>query len=129
MSPGNKDRPANRRAFIAKYQTYLQQGIGVNIVDVVTGRNANLHEELLHQLAVRMLPLNAPLYATAYRVVERQGQPNLDIWQEALAVENPLPVMPLWLRGELCLPVDLNATYLRTCREQRIEVDTAKIVE
>jgi hypothetical protein len=25
-----------------------------------------------------------------------------------------------WLRGHLCLPVDLEATYTRTCREQRI---------
>ncbi|MEQ9356940.1 DUF4058 family protein [Coleofasciculus chthonoplastes] len=129
VSPGNKDRPANRNTFIAKCQTYLQQGIGLVIVDVVTGRNANLHEELLHQLAVRIMPLNTQLYAAAYRVVERQGQPSLDIWQETLAVASPLPVMPLWLRGELCLPVDLNSTYLRTCREQRIEVDTAKIVE
>jgi len=129
VSPSNKDRPANRNTFIAKCKTYLQQGIGLVIVDVVTGRNANLHEELLHQLAVNMMPLNTQLYAAAYRVVERRGQPNLDIWQEALAVASPLPIMPLWLRGELCLPVDLNATYLRTCREQRIEVDTAKIVE
>jgi hypothetical protein len=84
VSPGNKDRPANRNAFIAKCKTYLQQGIGLVIVDVVTGRNANLHEELLHQLAVRMMPLNTQLYAAAYRVVERQRQPNLDIWQGSL---------------------------------------------
>ncbi|MEQ9550998.1 MAG: DUF4058 family protein [Coleofasciculus sp. G3-WIS-01] len=123
VSPSNKDRLGNRKAFVAKCQTYLQQGIGLVVVDVVTGRNANLHEALLDQLTLTTLPLNAQLYAAAYRVVERQGQVSLDIWQEALAVASPLPVMPLWLRGELCLPVDLNATYLRTCREQRIEVD------
>ncbi len=31
-----------------------------------------------------------------------------------------LPTMPLWLRGDICLPVDLQATYEVTCREQRI---------
>jgi hypothetical protein len=49
-----------------------------------------------------------------------RGQPSLDIWQELLAVGNPLPTMPLWLRGGLCFPVDLEAAYERTCREQRI---------
>jgi hypothetical protein len=28
--------------------------------------------------------------------------------------------MPLWLRGDICLPLDLNASYEITCREQRI---------
>ncbi len=98
---------------------------GLVVVDVVTGRKANLHDELLHRLAVGALPLNAELYAAAYRVVDREGQPFLDMWQEALAVGGSLLAMPLWLRGRLCLPVDLSATYVRTCQEQRIAVDSA----
>ncbi len=98
---------------------------GLVVVDVVTGRKANLHDELLHRLAVGALPLNAELYAAAYRVVDREGQPFLDMWQEALAVGGSLLAMPLWLRGGLCLPVDLSATYIRTCQEQRIAVDSA----
>jgi hypothetical protein len=125
VSPANKDRPANRNAFVAKCETYLQQGVGLMVVDVVTGRKANLHDELLHRLAVGALPLNTELYAAAYRVVKREGQPFLDMWHEALTVGGSLPAMPLWLRGGLCLPVDLNATYVRTCQEQRIEVDSA----
>ena len=39
---------------------------------------------------------------------------------ESAGVGHPLPTMPLWLRGGLCLPVDLEATYERTFREQRI---------
>ena len=31
-----------------------------------------------------------------------------------------LPTPPLWLRGGLCLPVELQATYDRTCVEQRV---------
>jgi hypothetical protein len=31
-----------------------------------------------------------------------------------------LRAMPLWLPGSLSLPVDLEATCDRTCREQRI---------
>lgn len=125
VSPGNKDRLASRSAFVAKCETYLQQGVGLVVVDVVTGRKANLHNELLQRLTVEALPLKGELYAAAYRVVERQGQPCLDIWQEVIVVGGSLPVIPLWLRGELCLPMDLNATYIRTCQEQRIKVDSA----
>src|SRR5262245_16323494 len=46
VSPGNKDRPEARRAFAMKCLTYLQQGIGLIVVDVVTERHANLHDEM-----------------------------------------------------------------------------------
>ena len=49
-SPANKDRPAHRDAFVSKCATYLQQGVGLVIVDVVTDRRANLHDELLARL-------------------------------------------------------------------------------
>ena len=121
VSPANKDRPAHRDAFVSKCAAYLQQGIGLVIVDVVTDRKANLHEDLLSRLATAgVVPLEAELYASSYRPVRREGQPTLDIWQEALAVGRPLPTLPLWLRGQLCVPVELEATYDRTCREQRI---------
>ncbi|MBW4621777.1 MAG: hypothetical protein KME17_20730 [Cyanosarcina radialis HA8281-LM2] len=64
----------------------------------------------------------AALDATAYRVVDRQGRSQLDIWPEALMVGSNLPVLPLWLRGGICLPIDLNETYDRTCLEQRIAI-------
>jgi len=50
VSPGNKDRPDARRAFAAKCAGYLQMGIGLVIVDIVTGRQANLHDDLMHLL-------------------------------------------------------------------------------
>ncbi len=49
-----------------------------------------------------------------------RGLMTLDIWQENLGVGMVLPTMPLWPRGNLCLPVDLESTYDRTCREHRI---------
>jgi hypothetical protein len=121
VSPANKDRPTQRRVFVSKCETYLQQGVGLVIVDVVTGRKANLHNELLRRLAVPAASyLHAELYAVAYRLVERHGQPSVDILQETLATGHALPTMPLWLRGAICLAIELDATYERTCREQRI---------
>ena len=126
VSPANKDRPTHRDAFITKCASYLQQGVGLIIVDVVTGRQANLHDELLARLgSPGIVSLDADLYAVAYRPVSRADQTSLDIWQEPLAVGQRLPTLPLWLRGGLAVPVDFDATYERTCREQRIIGESA----
>jgi hypothetical protein len=124
ISPANKDRPAHRDAFVSKCAAYLHQGLGLVIVDIVTDRGGNLHDDLLRRLGVAdSVPLSADLYTAAYRPIEREQQSRLDIWQESLAVGGPLPTLPLWLRGNLSLPVALDATYERTCRELRILVD------
>lgn len=121
VSPANKDRAEHRQAFISKCETYLRQGIGLVVVDIVTERRANLHHELLTRLQATADPTwSEELYASAYRVVERDKQPCLDIWQESLSIGQPLPVLPLWLRGNWCLPVELNDTYERTCHGLKI---------
>jgi hypothetical protein len=126
VSPANKDRPSHRDAFVYKCAAYLQQGVGLVIVDVVTDRHANLHEELLGRLRSPDEPAwDAELYATAYRTIVRCGQPYLDIWQQTLTIGDPLPTLPLWLQGDLCVSADLEATYVRTCQEQRILDDAA----
>jgi hypothetical protein len=40
-----KDRPENRQAFVAKCAGYLREQVSVVVVDVVTTRRANLHQE------------------------------------------------------------------------------------
>lgn len=121
VSPSNKDRPEHREAFISKCETYLQGGAGLVVVDVVTERTANLHHELLRRLAPSQPSgVEANLYASAYRPVEKDGQPAVEIWAEPLELGRPLPLMPLWLRGGLCLRIDLPSTYDRTCAELRV---------
>nr|MDQ2732482.1 DUF4058 family protein [Armatimonadota bacterium] len=124
VSPANKDRPASRDAFVAKCAAYVQGGIGLVIVDVVTERRANLHNELLQRLTPTAMSgsQSSDLYASAYRTVQRDGTSSLDIWYEELLVGCPLPSLPLWLRGDLCVRVDLDASYERTCREQRLDM-------
>ncbi|MGD9714623.1 MAG: DUF4058 family protein [Thermomicrobiales bacterium] len=126
VSPSNKDRPAEREAFISKCAAYLHQGVGLVIVDIVTTRRANLHEALLVNLgAAAGLALNANLYATAYHPVQQEGATRVDVWQFALALGEALPTLSLWLRGGPCLPIELEATYERTRQEQRISVNGA----
>jgi hypothetical protein len=121
VSPANKDREAHRDAFVSKSVAYLQQGVGLVVVDIVTDRKANLHDDFMTRLSSpAVTSAEGDLYAVAYRPVIREEEPSLDIWHEVLAVGLPLPTMPLWLPGAICLPVDLDATYERTCREQRI---------
>ncbi len=122
ISPANKDRPASRQAFVSKCLTYLQDGVGLILVDVVTERGGNLHKELLSKLE-DTTDLESDLYASSYRVVEKSGQINLDFWEEPLQVGKVLPIMPLWLQGNLCLPIDLEATYQHTCFSSRIPTD------
>src|SRR5262245_21136283 len=120
VSPANKDRPLHREAFVAKCVTYLQAGVGLVVVDVVTERPADLHRELL-RLGVADPGPGPELSGSAYRRVERDGAGALEVWREPIAVGQPLPTLPLWLPGGLCLPVELEATYERTCVEQRVQ--------
>ena len=116
VSPANKDRPAHREAFVSKCETYLNEGLGVVVVDIVTSRGGNLHGELLARLLAPDEAMIGDLYTSAYR----PGPAGLDIWREPLALGAELPVLPLWLKGGPCLPVDLEASYERTRREQRM---------
>ena len=120
VSPSNKDRPASREAFLVKCMACLQQGIGLMIVDVVTNRSNSFHDELLTRFGTPASAVKPDLFAASYRPIERAGQPQLDIWYEVLQVGNSLPTLPLWLPGDLCLPLDLHAAYERTCREHRL---------
>jgi hypothetical protein len=52
VSPASKDRASHRRAFAVKCAGYLQQGVAVVIVDVVTERTANLHATLVDLLGL-----------------------------------------------------------------------------
>ena len=121
VSPRNKDRDEARQAFAAKCAAYLQRGIGLIIVDTVTSRHANLHDELMTLLGQAFaFPTPTPLYATAYRPAHREERNEIDLWREPLAVGQPLPTLPLAVRGLGCLPIDLEATYTEARQRGRI---------
>ena len=124
VSPANKDRTGSRRTFAAKCAGYLQRGIGVVVVDVVTARSANLHDEifLAMEAKTRQTTWKSPtgLYAIAYRPVTVRKSPRVEAWPEALTLGKALPTLPLWLSLELCVPVRLEDSYLATCNSLRI---------
>jgi hypothetical protein len=123
VSPANKDRPDTRTAFAAKCVAYLTRGIGLIVVDVVTNRLANLHNEtmtLLGRAAPFLLPGTAAIYAVAYRPARRPDGDRIEVWPHVLTLGQPLPLLPLALRNAETVPVDLEGTYTDACRRSKI---------
>ncbi len=122
VSPRNKDRPEARQAFAAKCASYLYQGINLVIVDVVTERKQNLHNELLKLMEgaeAAKLSGEPALYAVAYRPIRRERE-EIDMWPNQFGVGDSLPALPLWLNWETAMRVDLEATYMEAYRKMRL---------
>jgi Protein of unknown function (DUF4058) len=123
VSPVNKDRPAERRAFATKCASCLAQGVSLIVVDVVTNRQANLHNDVMCLMEANpdlQFPADVSLYAAAYRPVQRGDQQEIDLWRRPLAVGAPLPTLPLRLTGDLFVAVDFEAAYQEACRRRRL---------
>jgi len=124
ISPGNKERLETRRAFAAKCASYLQMGIGLVIVDIVTDRRANLHDEmidLLQQAEAFRFPAASSLYGIAYRPFRMDpGGDQIEIRPVPIAVGQTLPTMPLALRRGPVIPIELELAYTRALRKSRL---------
>ncbi|MBI2806848.1 MAG: DUF4058 domain-containing protein [Planctomycetes bacterium] len=118
VSPGNKDRPAARRAFATKCAAYLHAGVGVVVVDVVTDHHFNLHDELvslMRQDNALRFPGGRTIYVAAYRPTRREDiGDEIEIRLGALAVGEPLPSALLALRRGPMVTIDLESTYTAT---------------
>lgn len=123
ISPGNKDRASERRAFATKCASYLYQGISIIIMDIVTNRRANLHNEILEIMdgadSLRLSP-ESSLYAVAYRPLRRGKEDIIDVWRSPLALGRALPTLPLGLRADLAIPVNFEETYAEACLRKRL---------
>lgn len=116
VSPANKDRPESREAFVSKSETYLQNGIGLVIVDIVAGPRFNLHDQLVSRLSPNhVTELVSPMYAVSYRPAGPKDSPQLQVWEQSLEFGKPLGTLPFPLKRGPCLKLDLNDTYVRTC--------------
>jgi hypothetical protein len=124
VSPSNKDRPENRRAFVAKVAALLQQDVSVSIVDLVTVRQFNLYADLLDLIdrSDPMLGAEPPaLYAVTARGRKRAGDRSLlDTWVYPMVLGQLLPSLPIWLDADLGVLLNLETSYEETCRVLRI---------
>lgn len=120
VSPSNKDRPENRRAFVAKVAALLQKEVCVSVVDLVTTRQFNLYADLL-ELIGGVDPQLGPTPPNLYAVTIRSRKPPdkrplLDMWYYPMSLGQPLPTLPIWLSPDLHVLLPLEASYEETCR-------------
>ncbi|MBA4064474.1 MAG: hypothetical protein C0501_12320 [Isosphaera sp.] len=123
VSPGNKKEEDERERFAAKCWAYLGKGIGLVVIDIVTERHWNLHNEFVRLAAHDdkfLMPGDPYLYTAAYRPVHRKKEDLIDLWTWPLAVGAALPAVPLALKGFGCVRLDLEATYAEACERSRI---------
>ena len=124
VSPANKDRPSTREAFVAKTEGYIGAGVGTVIADIVTDKTRSLHRQLCQRMGDPD-PEADPVYASAYRLMDESPR-TVQVWHEALAVDAPLPEMPLYLKGGPAVAVPLEATYVAACEANRIDGDLVR---
>jgi hypothetical protein len=120
VSPGNKDRPEKRNAFVGKCAALLQKGVAVSMIDVVTPRQFNLYAELLHFLGQNDPSLGEPLphlYAVSCRWRPQDKRMILKTWSHTLVLGQPFPTLPLWLTLQLAVPLDLEQSYEQACHD------------
>lgn len=122
VSPANKDRPESREAFVSKCDALLRDQVGIAIVDVVTNRNANLHNELLERWGESCEEGAGGIYLAAYRpFVGPSGAAALSMWYRALRIGAELPSALLFLKDGPVVELPLAETYRLACDDMRIE--------
>lgn len=97
VSPSNKDRAESRQKFVSKCLGYLQLGVGLVIVDTITNRHANFHNELLGLTSKRKIPRlpDTPIYVASYRQYGFGNVESIDVWPYPAVVGQPIPAVPL----------------------------------
>jgi hypothetical protein len=120
VSPANKDRPENRRAFVAKVATLLQKDVCVSIVDLVTIRQFNLYADLLELIGLsdpQLGPTPPHLYSVTARTRKQPDRRSLlDTWYYPMTPGQPLPTLPIWLDADLRVLLPLEESYEETCQ-------------
>ena len=119
VSPGNKDRPANRKAFLGKVFGYLNAGVGVCVLDIVANRPRSLHRELLQDLGDPDPDADAT-YAATYARDGGEG-PQVRVWYEPLVVGGELPGAVLPLKSGPTIELPLAESYAAACANYRID--------
>ena len=126
VSPANKDRPTNRRAFATKCANYLEQGTSVIVVDIVTGRSPSLHTELM-----TILDLNSDVAWSNHRafydrlsLASRECAHKHDCMRAGQSVSDAQDSTLIGIDVQVL--VDLEATYMKTFDYIRVPFPSAE---
>jgi len=116
VSPANKDLEEARIQFTQKCVGYLRLGIGLVLVDVVTTRGANLHNDLLEEMDAADVGLLADcsLYTVGYQPRVDGEHCQLKMWPYPAQVGGSLRSVPLALKNGPMVMLPLEETYEST---------------
>jgi hypothetical protein len=120
ISPRNKDRPAARASYAARYAGYLIDGVHLMLVDVHPRPvGFSFADAINTEFQITDQPPLPPPFAAVYRVGEpaATGGKMLGLWRRALSSGAPLPTLPLPLDVHTSVPVDLETTYMRAAAD------------
>lgn len=121
VTPANKDRPENRQAFAVKCAAYLQRGMGVIVMDVVTSRKSRPLNDLLTLLHPTLPPVEAgDLTAVSYRPIRVGESETIELRVSTLTLGEPLPQLPLGLNSGLTVGVDFETCYQEARERSRL---------
>ena len=112
-----------RGTFVSKVAALLKHDICVSIVDVVSTGEFNLYAELLNFLESTDPALGGnapPMYAVTARMRYEGRRRMMDTWYHPLAIGQPLPTLPVWLKETKAVSLVLETSYQETCRSLRI---------
>jgi hypothetical protein len=111
VSPGNKAGRAEFRAFVEKMTELIRQGVHLLVIDLFPpgprdpqGMAKAIWDEFQEEDFERQP--DQPLTLAAF-----DAGPTRVAYVEFLAVGDPLPAMPLFLKPEFYVPAPLEATY------------------
>ncbi|MFO0949676.1 MAG: DUF4058 family protein [Isosphaeraceae bacterium] len=114
VSPGNKGSRTATRSFVDKAVRFIHQGVHLLIIDLFpptprdpVGLHKLIWDEILEEPFA--LPPDKPLTLAAY-----SAGPVKMACVEPVAVGDPLPEMPLFLKPDAYVSTPLDATYLLT---------------
>jgi hypothetical protein len=122
ISSSNKDRPQSRHDFVVKCASLLKAHVSLVLIDIVTNRQANLFHELTQYLEIRAHKNPFPqvsLYACSLLPRGVNGHARVDVWPAQLKIGAQLPSLPLWLRDDIAVALELELTYEESCRDLR----------
>jgi hypothetical protein len=112
VSPSNEDRPENRATFISKMATLLRNNVCVSIIDVVSTCDFNLYADLmgfLHGVDPALGSEPPPMSAATLRMRHEDRRRLMDNWYHPLAIGQPLPTLPIWLKETWAISLDLES--------------------
>jgi hypothetical protein len=109
VTPRTKEDAQKRTVFVSRCLGILSNTTGLVVIDTIPGPAPTPCAELATALGITAtIPQFAAL---SFRTALRGENTELDFWVKELVIGEPLPAMPLGLRGGPVVLLDLEGTY------------------